>query len=314
MMDARTIHATLGADGWLIVLRAAGIPENQLQNKHGPCPICGGTDRYRFDNKHGRGDFYCNQCGAGDGFKLIAGTQGLSFSDARKLVMELGRLDESHYTIVRQAPVHEQQEPARATRRVLQLIRESCQVEDCEAVRAYLASRALWPLPQGHSLRAHPSVEYWHDRRCVGRYSALLAAVRDGFGEVVTVHVTYIEPCGQKIQDFEARKILSAMTGREGCAVRLMPHGSTLGIAEGIETALSASVMHELPVWAALNTSLLQKFQPPKSVQKLVIFADRDIAGLDAATKLMQRLQGSVQMEIRTPQSKDWNDAHRSAA
>lgn len=315
MMDAYAIHAALGAQGWRETLVSAGIEEGRLVNRHGPCPICGGKDRFRFDNKRGHGDWICNQCGAGDGFKLLMGAQGLSFADARKLVLDLARLAPLDRGEIRvPAPVQEAIEAAKPTRRVVQLLRETCAVEDCDAARRYLCGRALWPLPQGHGLKAHSSVEYWQEGKRVGRFPALVAAVRDLAGDLVTAHVTYLEPDGRKLQGFEPRKILSAMTGREGCAVPLMPHAQTLGVAEGIETALSASIMHELPVWAALNTSLLQKFEPPESVHKLVIFADRDVAGLDAATKLMQRLQEKVRLEIRTPQAKDWNDALRSVA
>lgn len=309
-LDAHAIHARLGANGWRDVLLAAGINEKFLRNKHGPCPACGGSDRFRFDNKNGRGDWICNQCGAGDGFKLLMGAFGLRFPDARRKVLELAGITEASDVRMDPRPV---EEIAKPTRRVLQLIRETCAIEDCEPVRRYMKSRALWPLPERHSLRAHTSVEYWNDRVRIGRYPALVAVVRDMCGEVVTAHVTYLDPEGRKLEGFEPRKILSSMKGREGCAVPLMPHGETLGIAEGIETALSASIMHEVPTWAALNTSLLAKFEPPHTVKKLIIFADRDVAGLEAASKLMQRLQERVRLEIRTPQSKDWNDALRSA-
>lgn len=314
-MDAHAIHAKLGAQGWLNVLVAAGIPEKSLRNKHGPCPICGGKDRFRFHNKRGRGDYYCNQCGPNDGFRLLMGAKGVDFVEARKLVMHLAGMREHAYVPVpRPAVAPEPQQVAQPTQRVRALLRESCAVEDCEAARAYLASRALWPLPQGHCLRAHPSVAYWHERQRIGRYPALIAAVHDMCGDLVTVHVTYLEQAGEKLRAFEPRKLLSAMTGREGCAVPLMPHGDTLGIAEGIETALSAARLHELPVWAALNTSLLTKWEPPHTVSKVVVFADRDIAGLDAATKLMERLQERVRLVVKTPQSKDWNDSLRAAS
>jgi putative DNA primase/helicase len=317
MMDSHAIHSVLGAEGWRNVLLASGLTERQLSKRAGPCPACGGSDRYLFDNRYGRGDFFCRQCGPGDGFQLLMRAQGLSFKDARALVLRLAGLDEDkerEEIFTRLAPAPEQPKVAQVTRRVLQLIRESCAIEDCEPVREYLASRSLWPLPSGHTLRAHSSVEYWHDKRPIGRFPALLGIVRDANGETVTVHVTYLEPSGEKLRDFDPRKILSGMSGREGCAVRLMSHRATLGIAEGIETALSASVLHEMPVWAALNTSLLQKFTPPAGVERLVIFADRDVAGLESASKLMERLQGRIVMEVRTPKSKDWNDSLRSAA
>jgi putative DNA primase/helicase len=315
-MDTHAIHATLGPDGWRNVLLNSGLTERQLSKKNGPCPVCTGTDRYHFSNKFGRGDAYCRQCGHLDGFKLLMGARGISFPEARRLVMSLAGLSEIAAAPFspRAAAAPEQEEPAQPTQRVRTLIRESCAIEDCEPAMLYLDNRALWPLPQGHSLRAHPSVEYWQEGKRMGRYPALIAAVRDMCGELVTAHVTYLQPTGEKLQTFEPRKILSAMTAREGCAVQLMPHGDTLGIAEGIETALSAARMHEQPVWAALNTSLLMKWEPPHTVNKVVIFADRDVAGLDAATKLMERLQERVRLVIKTPQSKDWNDALRSAA
>lgn len=310
--DLEKIHRCLGARGWAEVLESAGIDGKHLRNKHGPCPICGGTDRFRFDNKRGEGNWICNQCGAGNGFSLLMRAQSLSFVDACKLVMSIGRIDgteaQPHTPAPKRQP-HNDAEIASPSYRVRALLRESCLIEDCEPARRYLEVRGLWPMPAMHKLRAHPSVDYWQEGERVGQHPALLACVRDVGGQVVTAHVTYLQHHGAKLATHDARKILSGMQGRAGCAVRLMHlDGESLGIAEGIETSLSAAKLHGLPVWAALNTSLLAKFDPPPGVKRLVIFADRDIAGMDAAAKLMQRLQGSVQFELQLPTSKDWND------
>ncbi len=309
-LDANRIHNILGPKGWVDVLASAGVPAEHLRNKHGPCPGCGGKDRFRFDNRTGRGDYYCHQCGAGDGFALIMIALGISFSEARKRVIEIANLEESAPVKIPVRIVPKAiPEKAKPTRRIITLLRESCAVEDCDPAAIYAMSRGLWPLPQGHGLRAHPSVEYWQDKQLVGRFPALIAPVRDAAGELVTVHVTYLDDQGEKLSGLESRKILSPMTGRESCAVRLMQiDGTKMGIAEGIETALSAYRIHSVPTWSALNTSLLQKFDPPAGIETLVVFADRDIAGLNAATILMQRLQHRCQLEIRTPQAKDWND------
>ncbi|MEJ0006021.1 MAG: toprim domain-containing protein [Steroidobacteraceae bacterium] len=136
-----------------------------------------------------------------------------------------------------------------------------------------------------------------------------MAPIVDIDGELVSLHLTYLD-AGSKLRNHEPRKILSKMVGRVGCAVRLMPARETLGIAEGIETALSAALIDRVPVWAALNTALLAKFEPPACVTTLRIFADRDEPGLLAAGQLMQRLQGRVRLELRTPSPphKDFND------
>jgi putative DNA primase/helicase len=312
-LDATAIHAQLGAEGWRGALSRLGVDEKYLRNKHGPCPACGGKDRFRFDNKRGRGDFYCNQCGSGDGFKLIMLTTGCTFAEARKRVLDQSGITETQQSTITVPRGTEVEEVARPTRRVTALLRESCTLEDCEPVMRYLESRALWPMTGEHGLRAHPSVEYWHDRRRIGVYPALVATVRDINAERVTAHVTYLDNDGRKLSEYEPRKLLSGLVGRVGCAVRISSlAGTTLGIAEGIETALSATRLYALPVWAALNTSLLAKFVPPREVKNLVIFADRDVAGLDAASRLMQSLQGSVELHIRTPNLKDWNDALRA--
>ena len=56
---------------WSDVLSKLGVDQSFLKKKHGPCPMCGGTDRFRFDNKGGNGTWICNQCGAGNGMNLI---------------------------------------------------------------------------------------------------------------------------------------------------------------------------------------------------------------------------------------------------
>src|SRR4029077_15691115 len=56
---------------WLGILPALGISESFLTGKHGPCPLCGGKDRWRWDNREGRGTWICSKCGAGDGIALL---------------------------------------------------------------------------------------------------------------------------------------------------------------------------------------------------------------------------------------------------
>jgi putative DNA primase/helicase len=48
---------------WREILPIFGIETRYLHNRHGPCPLCGGKDRFRFDDRDGSGSYYCNQCG-----------------------------------------------------------------------------------------------------------------------------------------------------------------------------------------------------------------------------------------------------------
>jgi len=307
-LKAAEIHARLG-EGWRPVLQRLGIAEEFLRNKHGPCPACGGKDRFRFDNKRLRGDFICGQCGAGDGFELLMRVHRWTFTEARRHVLEASGItgDSPPAVITRALP--EPNVAARPPARVRTILRGACGVSDCPDAVAYLESRRLWPLPSDCALRAHVGVEYFHEGHSVGRFPALVAAVRDVAGELVTAHITYLKD-GRKIAGHEPRKLLSPLTGRSGCAVRLMPTGECVALAEGIETALSAARIDGIPVWAVLNTALMVRFEPPASVNTLILYADRDTAGLLAAAQLMQRLQGRVRLELRVPPvgNDDFND------
>ena len=91
-MASDAIEAARGR--WPELLCAlAGLSPEQLSNRHQPCPLCGGKDRYRFDDKDGSGSWFCNQCGgkdqrggAGSGIDLLMRRQGWSFVEAARQV------------------------------------------------------------------------------------------------------------------------------------------------------------------------------------------------------------------------------------
>ena len=72
---------------WPQVFTSLGITIPQ-HGRHGPCPVCGGTDRFRFDDKEGRGTWFCNKCDpqAGDGLTLVTNVSQLSLADAAEQV------------------------------------------------------------------------------------------------------------------------------------------------------------------------------------------------------------------------------------
>ncbi len=57
---------------WLTtIFPSVGITLKGNPNHHQPCPLCGGHDRFRCDNKNGDGTWICNNCGAGKGYTLV---------------------------------------------------------------------------------------------------------------------------------------------------------------------------------------------------------------------------------------------------
>jgi putative DNA primase/helicase len=144
-----------------------------------------------------------------------------------------------------------------------------------------------------------------------GNFTTIFAKVTDKDGAGVSLHKTMIRGC-----EVEAR-LLTPGRLPDNVAIRLAPSTlEVLGIAEGIETALSASVLFNVPVWAAISAPLLKKWRPPMGVEKVIIFGDNDesFTGQEAAYSLARSLSGDVEVEVKIPTMAgwDWNDVHRN--
>jgi putative DNA primase/helicase len=131
-------------------------------------------------------------------------------------------------------------------------------------------------------------------------------------GEFSGIHRTALS------DDFSAKRVMPdggpprrIMGAAKGSAVLLFPCSKHLGIAEGIETALSAHQVFEMPVWAALSAVGVRDFPVIYGLTFLRIFADHDEAGLTAARACKRRYEAArIQVEIRYPPQpqSDWND------
>src|SRR5438105_7392910 len=79
---------------WREILPRLGVETRFLTNKHGPCPLCGGKDRFRFDDKDGEGSYICGQCGAGVGVILLRKLKGWDYRTACDEIDKTIGLDE----------------------------------------------------------------------------------------------------------------------------------------------------------------------------------------------------------------------------
>jgi putative DNA primase/helicase len=86
MIVQNTVSAAKGR--WPQLLSALGI-NVAPHGHHSPCPVCGGKDRFRFDNREGRGTWICNQCGAGDGLNLVERKLDITTKEAAVKVAEI---------------------------------------------------------------------------------------------------------------------------------------------------------------------------------------------------------------------------------
>jgi putative DNA primase/helicase len=296
---------------WHSILASLGVPENFLRKKNGPCPFCGGKDRYRFSDFNGDGLWFCNQCGKGDGPTLAMRYLNIDFPEFLERIAPL----------VGSATVkahHISKDELRKMYRRLWL--DSMPVAASDPVDRYLTSRGLsgpWP-PVLRTLNRSGGV-------------TMLALVMDAHGGQVNIHRTFLSADGKKVAGEASRKMMPG-TLPKGIAIRLMnyvprhhirlgfdgvPDGvSVLGIAEGIETALSAARLFGVPVWSAIAAQFLTTWVPPEDVDEIMVFGDNDgnFTGQDAAYALATRLfltnksVKAVSVHIPDQPGDDWND------
>lgn len=294
------------AGHWRGILLQLGVPGDVLRDRHGPCPFCGGKDRFRWDNNGGRGTWICGQCGAGDGMDFAERFLGLEFQETASRIDAI--IGNTALSVDRIKPeVSEEQ----LRDRLRGLWKASALVESDDLADTYLKSRGLDELIYPKALRFAPKVNDGEGnvRPC------LLAIVTDMAGKPVTMHRTFLRPDGLGKAEMEAPRKLMPGSLPDGACVRLSDNSSVIGIAEGIETAFAASALFDIPVWAAINSTILSKWIPPEGCEEVVIFGDNDgkFGGQAAAYRLAHRLAvKGMQVTVKIPKTPghDWLDEY----
>lgn len=289
---------------WKSILPLVGIPASFLTGKHGPCPFCGGKDRWRFIDRNASGTWICSQCGSGDGAELVKRFHRIEFREAaERIEAVIGKAVE--------IPARKEK-PEAVLRAAMRRVWESGKPLTAECVAGkYLASRNLrWDFNCG-ALRFCDGLAY--DR--LSRFAAMLAKVTARDGTPVNVLRTYLTADGTKAPVDPVRKLMEGSLP-PGSAIRLAKVGTAMGVAEGIETAMSAALLFKLPVWAAVNARNLAKFTPPPGVSALAVFADHDesYTGQAAGFELAKRLvREGIAVTVRMPETmgQDFNDVLR---
>jgi putative DNA primase/helicase len=254
----------------------------------GRCPCCDYVDTFSVRAaKDGRARFYCaNGCERYDLVKAVARVAG------------------------QPSPTPQSVADAPATRNrkqefALSLWQESKSATGTLADR-YLSGRGLPGLAASSALRFRgdcPHPEY-------SRLPALIALVCDQAGTPIGIHRTFLARDGKKASVEPAKASLGPIwTG----AVRLDPiaAGTPLVIGEGIESSASAGHLMGWPAWAAISAgNLANGLLLPPELRSVVIAADPDEAGADAARSAWERWTGEGRtVRIATPDGPgDFND------
>jgi phage/plasmid primase-like uncharacterized protein len=180
-----------------------------------------------------------------------------------------------------------------------------------DPVAQYLSRRCLEGAASG-ALRLQPSLPYWHGGESLGTFPAMVAPIVTLGGELVALHRTYLTNDGRKADVPTVKKVTSASGSLRGASIRLHEAvGPVIGVAEGIETALAASLASGVATVAAYCASALAAYCWPSGTRSLVIFADADRAGYTAAKDLRARaLTAGLRVQVLTPTvpGADWCD------
>lgn len=201
---------------------------------------------------------------------------------------------------------HRSASPARPDHSLeIRRILDECMPLAGSLAETYLQARGLRD-PGAPDLLYHPDLTDFEARRgCPG----MVAIPRLVSGEAAGgIHRTYLRDDGSAKAP-AGKKMLGTIAE---AAVRLfpVPEDGQLGVAEGIETALSAHALFGIPVWAALSADGLARFRWPEGTRHVTIFADAGDVGRQAAATLSDRLNvADIANRIVTPlHGDDFND------
>jgi hypothetical protein len=251
----------------------------------GPCPVCGGTDRFAINTR--KGQFLCRRCDAkGDEIGLVMHVMGFDFKAALDWLcgprQEIS--DEERARRAKLDAENQRQRDAAALRHRQYAINDARKIWEAglsaedSPVRDYLLARgitreALPVMPA--SLRFAPELPYVVERARHGgrrvfetiyRGPAMLAGVQGADNRFCAVHRTWFDltkPQGKAViidpatgEQMARKKILGS---KKGGAIRLKRGAQLCGdmvMGEGIETTLTAAVAGVWPAahfWAGVD-------------------------------------------------------------
>ena len=267
------------------------------------CPVCQPNSR--------KGQNALTLTDGQDGLLLAhCKRSGCSFKDiSLALGLNPGRFERPDIAIVAQRDKQRRAQAEKKARQAYRVWQETRPIYNTIA-ETYIRGRGI-TCPLSPRLRFHPKA--WHGP--TAQFLPAMVALIEGVADF-SIHRTYLLPDGSGKAKVSPNK---AMLGSvAGGAVRLSNEGSTLVVAEGIETALSlVSGLLKKPatVWAALSAGNMANLKLPAAPERLTIAADGDSAGHKAANVLAQRAHalGWHVSFLTAPDGQDWNDILTSA-
>ncbi|WP_312953147.1 primase-helicase zinc-binding domain-containing protein [Superficieibacter sp.] len=280
---------------WPRILPALGV--KVIKNRHQPCPVCGGSDRFRFDDKEGRGTWFCNQCGAGDGLKLVEKVFGVSASEAAGKVSALtGSLPPVAAQTLSEA---EQAETAASRAAASRLATSLLEKARTGTGNAYLARKGF-PARECLMLTAP------HKTGGVAYHSGdMVVPLHDAAGTLVNLQLINADGLKRTLKGGQVRETCHTLEGKKQA-------GKRLWIAEGYATGLTVHHLTGETVMVALSSvnllSLASLTRQKHPACQIILAADRDLSG-NGQTKAVAAAEACEGTVALPPVFGDWNDA-----
>ncbi|EPC0986322.1 primase-helicase zinc-binding domain-containing protein [Enterobacter hormaechei] len=279
---------------WPRILPALGV--KVMKNRHQACPVCGGSDRFRFDDKEGRGTWFCNQCGAGDGLKLVEKVFGVTASEAAgKVEAVTGNLPPVAPEVIAAAEAETEADRKAAAALAAKLMEKTQPASG----NAYLTRK-------GFPDRECPVLSATHKTGGVTfRAGDVVVPLYDDTGALVNLQLISSDGLKRTLKGGAVKGACHTIEGKKRA-------GKRLWIAEGYATALTVHHLTGETVMVALSSvnllSLASLVRQKYPACQIVLAADRDLSG-DGQSKAAAAADACEGVVALPPVFGDWNDA-----
>lgn len=279
---------------WSRILPALGV--KVIKNRHQACPVCGGSDRFRFDDKEGRGTWFCNQCGAGDGLKLVEKVFGVSASEAAgKVDAVTGNLPPVALEVIAAAEAETEADRKAAAALAVKLMEKTRPASG----NAYLTRKGF---------PGHECVMLMATHKTGGvtfRAGDMVVPLYDNAGALVNVQLINSDGLKRTLKGGAVKGACHTIEGKKQA-------GKRLWVAEGYATALTVHHLTGETVMVALSSvnllSLASLARQKHPACQIVLAADRDLNG-NGQSKAAAAADACEGIVALPPVFGDWNDA-----
>jgi hypothetical protein len=285
------------------VLYAAGVRlKRHGRELIGPCPRCGGVDRFGVHLM--KGVFNCRGCGArGDVIGLTQFLHGYDFADAIAALagsthLSISREPEPQPKTNQDAAAYQRQQARKAA-----WLWSRRQPTVCSPVERYLRVVRRYSGPIPPTLGFLPPTKPEHHPAMVACF-AMVGEVEPGVlaepPEVDAIHLTLLKPDGSGKAEVEKPKL--CVGSPSGRPIWLAPPNDLLGLAltEGIEDGLTVYAATGLGVLATGSANLMPALADvvPSYIEAVTIYAHDDKSGRTGALALAERLHARGNIDV----------------